>query len=151
MKNFLIEANRFLFSHPEKIIIKDSAYHDMQLIEYHSKSYSYRNYFTEGRNVYGQIIITKNKKPVWCMQFQGGVVNEQLDERTARHLKYVARKNRSLSDERYPIRGPREATFADLHYQNDIFGDLRRFQGQEIIQKEENTLFMMKLSGGELT
>ncbi|HBQ78518.1 MAG TPA: hypothetical protein DD850_04365, partial [Erwinia persicina] len=66
-------------------------------------------------------------------------------------LKYVARKNRSLSDERYPIRGPREATFADLHYQNDIFGDLRRFQGQEIIQKEENTLFMMKLSGGELT
>lgn len=30
MKRFLIEANRFLFSYPEKLIIKDSAYHDMQ-------------------------------------------------------------------------------------------------------------------------
>lgn len=150
MKNFLIEANRFLFNDPHKLVIKESSYNDMKLIEYHRQDYSYRNYFTEGRSVYGQIIISHKKIPVWCMQFQGGVVNETLDERTARHLKYVARKNRGLADDRYPIRGPRENEFSEFHYQNDIFGDVEKFQGQEMIHRGGDVYFIVKLSGGVL-
>ena len=150
MKEFLIEANRFLFSCPEKLVIKNLSQNDMKFIEYHRDNYSYRNYFTDGRFVCGQIIISLNDIPIWCMQFQGGVVKDGLDERTARHLKLIARKNRGLCDEKYPLRGPRENLFSDYHYHNDVFGCLKKFQGQEVIQKDGEIYFSMKLLGGEL-
>jgi hypothetical protein len=150
MKEFLIEANRFLFSYPDKLIIKNLPLSNMKIIEYHRDNYSYRNYFTEGRRTCGQIIISLSDMPIWCMQFQGGVVKDGVDERTARHLKLIARKNRGLSDERFPIRGPRENLFSEYHYHNDIFGCLKQFQGQEVIQKDGDIYFTMKLLGGEL-
>lgn len=150
MKDFLIEANRFLYASPDTLIIKKMPQKDINLIEYVKNEYSYRNYFTEGKRVFGQIIISLEDTPIWCMQFQGGATRPDIDERTSRNLRYIARKNRSLADERYPIRGPRESIFADLHYFNDIFGCLDSFQGQEIIQKEGETLFKVKLSGGRI-
>ena len=105
MKDFLIEANRFLYSSPDTLIIKKLPQKDVNLIEYRRDEYSYRNYFTEGKIVFGQIIISLNDKPIWCMQFNGGATLSALDERTMRNLRFIARKNRGLADDTYPIRG----------------------------------------------
>ncbi|WP_238486011.1 DUF5680 domain-containing protein [Rahnella perminowiae] len=150
MKDFLIEANRFLYTAPDTLIIRKSPQNDVNLIEYSRDNYSYRNYFTEGKIVFGQIIISLNNNPIWCMQFNGGATIPSLDERTMRNLRFIARKNRGQADHRYPIRGPRESIYADLHYFNDVFGCLDKFQGHEFIQSQGETCFKMKFCGGSL-
>lgn len=150
MKGFLVEANRFLYGFPEKLIIKSLPQNDMKLIEYHKDKYSYRNYFTEGKLVYGQIIISFSDSPLWCMQYHGGVTCEHIDERMERKLKFISLKNQGLADSRNPIRGPRENVYSGLHYSNDIFGTVCKFQGQEVIENHGKVFFMMKMSGGAL-
>lgn len=150
MKEFLIQANRFLYSNPDSIIIKSLPQNDMKLIEYQRDNYFYRNYFTEGATVYGQVIISQNNRPLWAMQYHGGVTSGQFDERTVRILKSIAMKNQGYSDEQFPIRGPRENRFAEWIYSNDFFGSVGKFQGQEIIQMRGEICYSMKMTGGSL-
>ncbi|AZP42436.1 MULTISPECIES: DUF5680 domain-containing protein [Enterobacterales] len=150
MEEFLIKANRFLYRNPENVIIKSLTGGDMKVIEYNDGGYTYRNYFTEGRNIYGQVIISFKKFPIWVMQYQGGATNDRIDEITIRKMKSLSMKNQGLADELYPIRGPRENKFSGFFYSNTLFGSIQKFQGQETIQFNDETYYSLILSGGVL-
>jgi hypothetical protein len=150
MEEFLIKANRFLYRNPENVIIKSLAGGDMKVIEYNDGGYTYRNYFTEGRNIYGQVIISFKKFPIWVMQYHGGATSDRVDEITIRKIKLLSMKNQGLADESYPIRGPRENKYSGLFYSNTLFGSIQKFQGQETIQFNDETYYHLSLSGGML-
>lgn len=150
MREFLIQANRFLYRIPDSIIVKSLPQNDMKFIEYRNDNYTYRNYFTEGTSIYGQVIISQENKPLWAMQYHGGVTSKFFDERTVRTLKNISMKNQGYSNDEFPIRGPRENQFAEWIYSNSLYGTVGKFQGQETIQMKEEVCYSIKMSGGSL-
>ncbi|TPG60777.1 DUF5680 domain-containing protein [Ewingella americana] len=145
---FLVEANHFLYSHPDNVIIKNSPNGDMQLIEYCRGEYIYRNYYIGYRKVNGIILVLKNKKPIWIMTYEGGVSNIDTSDGHVNSINKFVRQNLARSTIIQAIRGPSEFHTDKMSYRNRFFGSINKFNGIETVTGEGKVIIYTLMYSG---
>lgn len=148
---FLVEANRFLYTSPENIIIRDSLNGDMKYIEYCRGDYIYRNYFIGYRKINGTILILKNKKPLWIMAYEGGVLDTGTSDDSVKKIYMFVRQNLARSTIVQAIRGPSEFFNDKMAYRNRFYGTIHKFNGTETVTRDGAVLiYTLIYSGGDV-
>ncbi|MFA3760058.1 DUF5680 domain-containing protein [Yersinia sp. 2466 StPb PI] len=148
---FLVEANNFLYSFPDDLIIRPSPNGDMKMIEYCKGEYIYRNYFIGYRRVNGIILILKNNKPVWIMTYEGGVSDITISDGSVNAINRFVRQNLARATIVQAIRGPSEFHNDKMNYQNRFFGSIHKFNGVETVMGEgELLMYELNYSGSDV-
>lgn len=148
---FLVEANHFLYSSPDDLLIRSSPNGDMKMIEYCKGEYIYRNYFIGHRRINGIILILKNNKPMWIMTYEGGVSDINISDGSINAIYRFVRQNLARSTIVQAIRGPSEFHNDKMSYRNRFFGSIHKFNGVETVMGEGKSLiYELNYSGSDI-
>lgn len=113
---------------------------------YQEGNFTYRDSFFGSLYDIGQEIVWENSKPVWGMNYMGGMRREyeHLSRKSFEFLKECLKR----VEERSPYRGPEEHKDGDLRYLNEVRGDISRFFGEEKIFFKGEEIYTRVYHGG---
>ncbi len=119
-----------------------------------SKEFHFRQDSMEYIDIYfgnvtfnGVETVFKDNVPVWGMVYSGGIIDEASD---VDGLYSFLKKCLYLVSEEAPFRGPESYAEKVYEYYNDFSGDISHFIGYEKIESDEETLYELHYSGGEI-
>lgn len=117
-------------------------------IDYHYEedNFIYHDTYLGSKEFYGEEIVLFDNKPIWHMEYKGGVLNDESIDVYAKVLK-PALKN---VDKKLPLRGSQEFCIDDYKYTFEINGTLNRFEGKERIYKKDKLVYELICHGGKL-
>jgi len=107
---------------------------------------TYRDSYFGGTYDIGQEIVWQNDKPIWGMNYMGGMKEgyQHLAKQTFKFL----RRCLKLVDSSMPFRGPKNYQEGDFEYFNKIEGDITRFSGLEKISFKGEEIYRRIYHGG---
>ncbi len=108
-------------------------------IVYHD-TYFGANYFI------GEEIAYENGEPVWGMNYNGYVLDDNITEAEIDKTLRVALQGES--GDLIPVRGPERFAVEDYEYTNTVTGTLERFEGREEIKKAGRLIYYAIYHGG---
>jgi len=147
---FIANAHRNTYAAPDEIRKKYKCkepiiqgHKDYDFIEgewrYHD-SYS-GTFWAPGREV-----VFYQGKPVWCMSYQGRVING-LTEEFIEEVYAFLKKALMNFDNRMPFRGPKHFKNNDFEYAFKLKGDYSYFTGREAIKHKGKEVFLQHVMG----
>lgn len=103
-------------------------------LEYREEDLLYRDVYFGAAFFVGQEMVYEGSTPVWAMSYAGGVIpGSRLA--TIELYKFLRAALRRVNADR-PYRGPSQWREGRLTYADESEGDIRRFQGTEVITCE---------------
>lgn len=117
-------------------------------IDYHyvEDNYIYHDTYFGSSEFYGEEIVSLDNKPVWPMEYKGGVLNNETTDIYATVLK-PALKN---VDYNLPLRGLKEFIVDDYKYSFETIGTLNQFKGIERIYKKDKLVYELICYGRKI-
>lgn len=151
MKNefyeFLIEAKKQTYAN-ENIEKKESSRIGSNDYEYSNEKYIYHDTYFGGTKFMGEeVIYSKDKTPIWGMNYYGVTLDDKLSEEAMdKALRPALMK--VGEDEIIPVRGPKKFVNGEYRYTFEVVGNLEYFEGIETIYKGEEKVYVLKCNGG---
>ena len=107
---------------------------------------TYRDSYFGGIYDIGQEIVWHKDKPIWGMNYMGGMKEEYIffKKQTFEFLK----KCLKLVDPSMPFRGPKYYQDGEFEYFNEIDGDITKFSGKERISLKGKKIYEKVYLGG---
>ena len=117
-------------------------------VDYHyaEDNYIYHDTYFGSKEFYGKETVYFDDKPIWYMEYKGGVINDETAEVYAKVLK-PALKNINC---KFPLRGPKEFLVDDYKYTFESIGTFDQFEGKERIYKKDKLVYELKCFGGNM-
>lgn len=149
--NFLIEAKKQTYANEnvKKTLSTRAGSHDY---EYSSNDMIYHDTYFGGTNFMGEEVVylsNTNNTPIWGMNYYGVTLDKSLSEEAVdKALRPALMK--VGEDDILPVRGPKEFTNGEYKYTFKVFGDLDYFEGEEIISKNSDKVYVLKCHGGTI-
>lgn len=146
--SFLVEAKRQTYANDN---VKKSLSTRMGSYDYEYASHDmiYHDTYFGGTNFMGEevVYLACNNTPIWGMNYYGITLDKALSEETVDKALRPALMMVG-KDDIIPVRGPREFVNGEYKYTFRVFGDLENFEGEEIISKNDNKVYVLKCHGG---
>lgn len=143
LRQFIIEANKAGYAGGEQkqwIKEKDGS----TTIVFEKGDWSSHDNFFGGEPYGGRTVVSFKEKPVWIMVYYGFV-----EERAATEAVYKLLRGALMKmPENFPFRGPKEYKEGEYIYLNFWEGELKRFYGEEKIEKGGNLAYKANYMGG---
>lgn len=146
---FLCDAKRSTYAAQDestkvKPILKGS-----HQLEYRQGALLYRDIYYGGEFFVGQETVYFKDQPVWAMCYAGGLVAD-VDAGDTPEIYAFLRDALKAVSIKAPFRGPEEYEQGSLDYSNRILGNVARFSGVEMINREGKPIYQLHYSGGIL-
>ena len=142
-KRFLAKARRETYAIPHGQPLGDG----MEVMSYDAHGWSYRDRYA-GQNPYGgHELVWRGENIVWMKNYMAEVLAEAP---CMTDIYAFQREVLGQPDPDHLMRGPKRYDSGPFSYANRIEGDIGRFQGEEVILYEGETVYRMILHGGFL-
>lgn len=146
---FLKEAKKQTYANEnvEKVISTRKGSCDY---EYSNGSMTYHDTYFGGLNFIGEEVVYRNDSiPIWGMNYYGVTLDNNLSEEA---MDKALRPALMLvgTDDTIPVRGPKEYVNGDFKYCFNVTGDINYFEGEEIIFKNNEKIYVLKCHGGKI-
>ena len=117
-------------------------------VDYHyaEDNYIYHDTYFGSKEFYGKETVYFDDKPIWYMEYKGGVLDDETTDIYAKVLK-PALKN---VDNMFPLRGSKEFLIDDYKYTFETIGTLDKFEGIERIYKKDKLVYELICCGGKI-
>jgi hypothetical protein len=143
MRDFLIKAKRATYAgNGNEKRLKDGC----KELFYKQKSLTYKDKYFGSKQFSGQEIVFSNEKPIWVMNYSGGVKRMFFTSKIYNFLKKALLK----IPKNAPFRGPKEFIKGLWKYKNMWKGDIKKFRGKEEIFYKNKLVYELKYQGGNL-
>ena len=118
-------------------------------LEFIDGDWNYRDSYVGYYCAPGQEVVRFQGKPVWAMSYDGGIVRSDWGNlNLAKNAFFVLKQALSQVNESRPFRGPSKVWIGNHLYQNEVEGDITRFNGREEISLIDKIIFEQKYLGG---
>lgn len=114
--------------------------------EYSDGSFLYHDTYFGGKDFIGEEIVYENNKPMWGMNYNGYIVDDYISE--ADVYKFLRGALKQEYEDVIPVRGPKQYRVDNFEYQNNVNGDLAKFEGREEIKKDGKLIYYAIFHGG---
>jgi hypothetical protein len=118
---------------------------DSKNLQYKEGSYVYRDRYFGSERFGGVEVVWFKDKPVWLMNYYGGIEKKSIDSET---VFSILRKALLRVSSNRPFRGPRLYEEEDFEYRDSSFGDITEFSGTEEILYRGETIHRVRYAGG---
>jgi hypothetical protein len=98
----------------------------------------------------GQEVVFQNEKPIWVMNYYGGVTSNIVDREEIKRIYEFLRKALKQVREDKPFRGPEYFKEDDFEYFNEVEGDVHDFRGTEKIFYKGELVYKLNYHGGDI-
>ena len=142
---FLIKAKTSTYASGPKYKVPSTKQNSIDY-HYEEDNYIYHDTYFGSKEFYGEEIVSSDNKPIWHMEYKGGVLNDETTEIYAKVLK-PALKN---VDNKLPLRGPKEFLIDNYKYTFESSGTLDQFEGIERIYKKDKLVYELIFHGGKI-
>ncbi len=145
LTNFLKTAkkNTYASETAKKVISQRPGSKDY---EYSEGEFLYHDTYFGEINFIGEEIVYEREKPIWGMNYNGHVVDENADEKDI--YTFLRKALIQDYDDIIPVRGPKNFKIENYEYKNNISGGLDRFEGREEILKGGKLVYYAIFHGG---
>ncbi|SFJ84191.1 DUF5680 domain-containing protein [Thermoflavimicrobium dichotomicum] len=99
--------------------------------EYTKSPFFYRDIYFGSSRFTGQEIVYYQEKPVWSMNYYGGITSQIKDLNEISKIYRILKEALQLVDENAPFRGPKQWIKGQHLYSNHYQGDIESFHGSE--------------------
>ncbi|PIX11390.1 XRE family transcriptional regulator [Candidatus Falkowbacteria bacterium CG_4_8_14_3_um_filter_36_11] len=114
-------------------------------LKYKKDKYKYCDRYYGYNPFIGEEIVRENNKIIWGMNYYGIITSKIISPRLVyQFLKKALMKVKQLR----PYRGPLKFTQGDLQYVNRAIGNLKKFNGEEIIFYKGKKIYELNYGGG---
>ena len=117
-------------------------------LEYRQGEMLYRDIYFGGDFFVGQETVYHQDRPIWCMGYAGGVLNEEAAGVATADLYACLRHALLQVQAERPYRGPKIFTEGGFIYQDLSQGSYERFWGQETISSRGKMVYELRYHGG---
>lgn len=140
LADFVADAKRNTYANP------DAKPHAPGEYRWRRDAFSYRDVFQGDNPFAGTESVFYNAKPVWVMNYHGGVIDDSI-ERAPLYV-FLKRALTQVPADR-PFRGPLSFKDGDYSYMNEVGGDIRLFNGAEtILFRQQKKVMFHHYHGG---
>ncbi|MCF7901436.1 DUF5680 domain-containing protein [Candidatus Woesearchaeota archaeon] len=115
--------------------------------EFIEEEFSYHDSYAGNYWAPGREVVFFQKKPIWCMSYQGQHNSNYDDEFFEKQAFIFLKKALMNFDENMPFRGPKEYSEGDFKYTFEIEGNYEYFKGQEKIFYKGEVVFFQDVMG----
>lgn len=116
-------------------------------LEYYEAPFLYRDIYFGMATFVGQETVYFRERPVWAMNYVGGV-SPEVSERNEVHRIYAfLREALQLVTYERPYRGPQVYQADPYRYLDSSHGNITRFHGEEIIMHGAKRVYELRYSG----
>ena len=113
--------------------------------EFIEGEFKYKDRYFGSKAFIGEEIVSQNEKPIWGMNYYGGIVSENVPfDKVYIFLK----KALSKAKEKKPFRGPDNFEEDNFKYINESEGSVDNFEGEETILYKDKKVYKLKYHGG---
>jgi len=144
LTRFIVEAKKKTFASGIKSILSPRL--GFKELSFRKNNFSYRDKYFGNTIDIGQEIVWYKKKPIWGMNYRGGMESgyENIREKTFSFLKKALKKVNFSK----PFRGPSFLKDEDFQYHNKFTGNVTEFSGNEFIMFKNEKVYSRKYFGG---
>lgn len=142
---FLIKAKTSTYAYGIKFKVISTKPNSIDY-HYEEDNFIYHDTYFGSKEFYGEEIVYFDDKPIWYMEYKGGVLNDETTDIYAKVLK-PALKNVNY---KLPLRGPKEFIVGDYKYTFETIGTLDQFEGKERIYYKDKLVYELKCCGGNM-
>lgn len=121
---------------------------DSKSLQYEEGNYVYRDRYFGSERFGGEEVVWFKGKPVWLMNYYGGVEKKIVDSEKV--FAFLRKALLQVSVDR-PFRGPRFYKEDDFEYTDSSSGDTTCFKGTEEITYRGETVHRLEYAGGIIT
>lgn len=148
LEDFLILAKKSTYADADS----DSKSHSSRVgskdYEYKFNGMTYHDTYFGGTNFMGEEVVYNDENiPIWGMNYYGVTLDDNLSEEAMDKALRPA-LSQVGSDNVIPVRGPKEFVNGDYKYTFEVIGNLDYFEGEEIISKNNEEVYVLKCHGG---
>lgn len=145
---FLLKAKRHTYAAAGGAS-SPSPFSGSRLLEYKDKDYTYRDIYYGSRFFIGHEILWKSEKPVWGMNYSGGVIKNEPSIELSDIYRFL-QAALLRGDKEHPHRGPASFREGAFQYENFVKGNFTLFHGEETILVESRPVYRLNYHGGEI-
>jgi len=114
-------------------------------LQYKEGDYVYRDRYFGSEKFGGEEVVWFKEKPVWVMNYYGGIEKQILD--SERVFGFLRKALLRISPDK-PFRGPHFYQEGDFEYADSSSGDITRFKGTEEITYQREPVHRLEYAGG---
>jgi hypothetical protein len=122
---------------------------DSKQLEYREGEFFYRDIYVGLSRFVGQEIVYLNDHAIWSMSYAGGL-SANTKGMPASQIYAFLREALQKAPPALPIRGPHLLMSDALHYTCQCTGSIEQFDGVESITLDDECLYQLHFSGGNL-
>jgi len=119
-------------------------------LEYREGDWYYRDSYTGFLRSWGQEVIWYKDKPIWTCSYGGGMSADRMDAAFALETFTFLKKVFMAGDKEntFQPRGPKDFQEGEWKYHCELKGDITKFNGNEFISQNDETVFTHEFVGG---
>jgi hypothetical protein len=147
IEEFLVKAKVSTYASGEEgRVLEDGA---KELI-FRQEEFIYRDRYYGFNHFGGQEVVFQNEKPIWVMNYHGGVPSNIINREEIKRIYEFLRKALKQVREDKPFRGPEYFKEGDFEYFNEVEGDVHDFRGTEKIFYKGELVYELEYNGGNI-
>jgi len=113
--------------------------------KFEEKDLRYRDRYFGSKSFIGEEIVFKKKKPIWGMNYCGGVVSSNVSEKEI--YSFLKESLKRVKKDK-PFRGPNIFKENSFKYINRTEGSIENFSGEEKIYYKNKLVYKLNYQGG---
>lgn len=149
LRQFLVRAKIVTYASGGDKFTVSPVLADSHQLEYSEGDLFYRDIYCGGLHFIGMETVFQGEQTIWGMSYYGGVRPDSSDDQIAGMPAILKAALRKVPLEA-PFRGPTTFQMGKYSYENEIHGDLFSFHGFEIIRTQEQIVYRLHYSGGQI-
>ena len=106
--------------------------------EFSAGDFRYLDIYSGFNPFTGQEVVSYQSRPVWQMSYKGEVTDKNQD---AKQVYHFLKKVLSQITTNKPFRGPEKFMENNFKYINEVKGDIKKFQGTEMIYLNDQEVY----------
>jgi hypothetical protein len=149
LRQFLVKAKIVTYASGNDDFNVSPVLAESHQLEYAEGDLLYRDIYYGGLHFIGMETIFQRGQTIWGMSYYGGVLPGGGETQLAGMPPFLKAALRNIPIE-FPYRGPATFQKGEYAYENEIHGDLFSFHGKEIIRIQDQEIYRLHYSGGQI-
>lgn len=149
LAKFLVEAKIVTYASGNDDFTVEPALLNSHQLEFTQGNLLYRDIYYGGLHFIGLETVFQDQQPVWGMNYYGGVLPGSNDSQISGMPAVLKAALREVPIEA-PYRGPAYFHLEEYTYENEIQGEFSAFHGQETIRFNNQPIYQLFYSGGQI-
>ena len=144
LKKFLVQAKLSTYAksgEADEKVLPDGS----KQFEYKEGNFKYLDRYKGYNSFFGKEVVSFQNKPVWEMNYRGEVKKDVAAPKEVYQFLKKALQPVTIAK---PFRGPSHFASGRFDYVNQVKGDINKFQGTEIIKKDDQKVYHLDYYGG---